>query len=74
MKDQATKENALLDHLVVKFVMKNDAALCRALEVAPSIISKIRHGKLPVTDRLILRMHEKLGVPVADIRKFVPAA
>lgn len=63
----------LLDHLLTEHKLKNDAELSRVLEVGPPVVSKIRHGRLPVTATLILRMHEKLGVPVKTIRQFVPA-
>jgi hypothetical protein len=35
--------NKLLDTLIEKMNLKNDAELCRVLEVQPPIISKIRH-------------------------------
>ena len=40
----------LLATLISKLSLKNDAALSRALEVSPPVISKIRHRRLPVTD------------------------
>ncbi len=40
----------------------------RAFEVAPPVISKIRHGKLLFGDSMILKMHEKFNFAVADIR------
>jgi len=43
--------NRLLDTLIERLRLKNDAALSRALEVAPPVISKIRHGRLPVGKR-----------------------
>ena len=38
----------LLDTLRERMQLKNDAALSRLLEVAPPVISKIRHRALPV--------------------------
>ena len=49
--------NRLLDTLIEKLRLKNDAALSRALEVAPPVISKIRHRRLPVGASLLIRMH-----------------
>jgi plasmid maintenance system antidote protein VapI len=48
--------------------LKNDAALCRALEVAPPIISKIRHRRLPVGASMLIRMHEVSDLSVAELR------
>lgn len=56
--------NALIEHLK----LKNDAALARALEVAPPVISKIRHRRLPVGAAILIRMHEVSNLTIADLR------
>ena len=43
--------NNLLDTLIKQLHLKNDAALSRALEVAPPVISKIRHRRLQCLHR-----------------------
>jgi hypothetical protein len=58
----------LLDVLREKFRLRNDAALSRMLEVAPTIISKVRHRKLPVGASLLIRMHEVFGLNITDLR------
>lgn len=58
----------LLDTLKEKYELKNDAEISRRLEVTPPIISKIRNGKTGVSAEIILKIHENLGMPVADIR------
>lgn len=58
----------LLDTLIEKYSLKNDAEIARRLEVAPPVISRIRNGRCVVSSDIILRIHEKLGMPVADIR------
>lgn len=60
--------NRLLDALVEKLNLKNDAALCRRLEVAPPVISKIRHGRLPVGASMLIRMHEETGLTIRELR------
>ena len=60
--------NNLLDTLIEKLHLKNDAALSRALEVAPPVISKIRHRRLPVTASLLIRMHEVSALSIAELR------
>lgn len=60
--------NHLLDTLLEKLQLKNDAALSRALEVAPPVISKIRHGKLQVGASVLIRMHEVTGMAIRDLR------
>lgn len=65
--------NKLIDSLIDIYNLKNDAALCRALEFRPPVISKIRNGVNQVSPEVILRMHEKLGISVKSIRALMPA-
>lgn len=58
----------LLDTLIEKMKLKNDAALSRLLQVAPPVISKIRHRRLPVGASLLIRMHEETGMTVRELR------
>jgi len=60
--------NHLLDTLIKRLTLKNDAALSRALEVAPPVISKIRHKRLPVGASLLIRMHEISDLSIKDLR------
>lgn len=65
----ASKENKLFDALIKELCLKNDAALSRALEVAPPIVSKVRHGKLSVGDSLLIRIHEVTGWAIRDLKQ-----
>ena len=60
--------NNLLDALLEKLALKNDAALSRALEVAPPVISKIRHRRLPVGASMLIRMHEVSNLSIGELR------
>jgi len=60
--------NRLLDSLIDKLHLKNDAALSRTLEVAPPIISKIRHKRVPVRASLLIRMHEVTNLSIRELR------
>lgn len=59
---------ALLDYLLGSLGLKNDAALSRALNVEPPVISKLRCGKLPLSSTMIISMHEVSDMPIADIK------
>ncbi len=61
--------NKLLDTLIQKLRLKNDAELCRVLEVQPPIISKIRHRKLNVGATILLRMHEKSNISIRELKE-----
>ena len=58
----------LLDTLRERMQLKNDAALSRLLEVAPPVISKIRHRALPVGASLFIRMHEVTQMSIRELR------
>ncbi|MES2107073.1 MAG: hypothetical protein V4634_23880 [Pseudomonadota bacterium] len=60
--------NRLLDALIEQLQLKNDAALSRALEVAPPIISKIRHRTMPVGASMLIRMTEISGLEIGQLR------
>jgi hypothetical protein len=60
--------NRLLDAIIAKLRLKNDAALSRVLEVAPPVISKIRHNTLPIGATLLLRMHEESEFSIRELR------
>jgi len=61
--------NAFLDKIINHFRLKNDAALSRKLEVAPPVISKIRHGRLPVGASLLIRVHEITDISISDLKQ-----
>ncbi|TFW17432.1 hypothetical protein [Duganella callida] len=60
--------NNLLDNISYRLQLKNDAALARALEVSPPILSKVRHMRMPVGASLLIRMHEVTGLPMRQLQ------
>ena len=50
--------DALLNAIIIRLQLKNDAALCRVLAVSPQKISKIRHRNLPIGASMLIRMTE----------------
>lgn len=60
--------NPLLDAIKEHLNLKNGAALSRILEVAPPVISKIRHAKLPVGATLLISMHEVTHIKIKKLR------
>lgn len=58
----------LFDVMMQRLALKNDAALARLLEVAPPVISKIRHGVLPFGASMVIKVHETTDWPIRDIK------
>ncbi len=63
--------NKVLDAIIEKLNLKNDAALSRALEVAPPVISKIRHRTLPIGATILLRMHEVSEFSIRELKSLM---
>jgi hypothetical protein len=65
----------LFDFLIKNFVegKQNDAALARYLELNAPVVSKVRHGKLPVGDSLKINIHKKTGLSIAKIEELIEA-
>jgi hypothetical protein len=66
--------NRVLDAVIGKLKLKNDAALSRVLEVAPPVISKIRHSTLPIGATILLRMHEVSNFSIRELRALMVRA
>ena len=65
--------NSLLDEIMELMCLKNDAALAKLLNVAPPVISKIRHGKLPIGATIALSIHEETGMSFDLIKGILSA-
>lgn len=59
---------ALLDGLLSKLGLKNDAALARALHIQPPVVSKIRCYKAEVSPAILVRMHDVTKLPISELR------
>ena len=67
--DQATYDpNRLLDALIEKLHLKNDAALSRLLGIESTTLSKMRHRHLPIGATVLIGMHEASGLTIAELR------
>ena len=60
--------NRLLDALIEKLSLKTDAALSRMLDVNPPVLSKIRHGTLPVGASMIIRIQDVSNFSLKKMR------
>ncbi len=60
--------DTLLDTLILNFGLKTDAELARKLNEPAPIISKIRHRRLPINARFIIKVHEVSGLSIKEIR------
>ena len=57
----------LIDGLVALHCLKNDAALAHKLEVAPPVISKVRNGRLPIGDSLLIKIQRTFNMTLPQV-------
>lgn len=65
------RQDKLLDLLQETLQIRSDLGLAKFLGCTAPYISKVRHGHLAARDMLILRIHERAGIPVWKIRKLI---
>ena len=61
--------HCLLDDVMARHQIRNDAELSRCLQLAPSSISKIRRRRVPVSDGVLLRVHDAFDIPIAELKR-----
>jgi len=61
-------QNNQINKVIKAAGVKNDAGLARLLEVAPPVISKIRHNRLPVGATLAIAITEETDLSITDIK------
>lgn len=61
--------HALFDAIMHDFNLKNDAALARALDLTPPVISKIRSRTRPLCASVMLKIHDATDWPIKKIKE-----
>lgn len=60
--------NHLIDEVMAKLALKNDAGFAKALKVEAPIIEKVRSSRLPLAGYLLMRLRELTGMSVSDLQ------
>jgi hypothetical protein len=68
------RHNALLNYLVEQLGVTTDSALARKLDVAPPVISKIRHGHMAIGATLQLGMLDSGALTHEQLRRYVSSS
>ena len=63
--------NHLLDSILDKLHLPDDAALCEALDVDESVISDLRELRREVDAALLIRMHELTDISIVGLRNIL---
>ena len=71
----AKKAHALFDYLKDRFGLRNDRELAAALGLQSSgYVSRVRHGHLPVSAELMLKIHDAFGLEIREIKDLAQKA
>ena len=65
------KEKHLFRYLMKINDFTHDKQLAKWLYTSTSIISRVRHDQIILSPRLILRIYDKTGLSIEEIRKMV---
>lgn len=60
--------NNLLNYLITRFALKNDAALAKTLAVSRPTICKLRYGHSSLSAGILILMHEQFDISVRELR------
>jgi hypothetical protein len=63
--------NHLLDSILDKLHLRDDVALCEALDIDESVITELRELKREVDAALLIRMHELTDISIAGLRNIL---
>jgi plasmid maintenance system antidote protein VapI len=70
-KPETYSPGRLLDTLIARLQLKNDAELSRVLYIPPYLISKMRRGRVPVGASTLIRMNEITGLTIQELRNIL---
>lgn len=65
------KEKKLFAYIMFTHNLRTDKDICKFLVTSPSVISQIRNDHKRITPALILRIYDKTGLSIEEIRKMV---
>ena len=69
-----TPNNDIFDIIKDEFGLKNDRQLSEFLEITPSVLSRLRHGKMTFTPTYLLAVHDATDWSLNKIRGYLPGS
>ncbi len=66
--------NDIFDAIRSEFKIKNDRHLSEFLEITPSVLSRLRHGKMTFTPTYLLAVHDATDWSLEKIRGYLPSS
>ena len=64
----------IFDIIKDEFGLKNDRQMSEFLEITPSVLSRLRHGKMTFTPTYLLAVHDATDWSLDKIRGYLPGS
>lgn len=68
----ASYGKAFIEVLLDAMNLESDTALARAFGTTAPVISKVRNGRTPISDALIICAHEATGLSIRELKSYLP--
>jgi len=69
-----TPNSDIFDIIKDEFKLRNDRELSEFLEITPSVLSRLRHGKMTFTPTYLLAVHDATDWSLNKIRGYLPGS
>lgn len=63
-----SKAAQLIDAILHAKGFRTDSQLAQALDIEPANLSRLRHGRRPMSDGMVICIHELTGWEIRDIK------
>ncbi len=60
-----------IDGLIRRLGVRSYAALGRVIGLSPSVISKVRHRRLIISSKILIKVHEATDIPIRELRRMM---
>ena len=60
-----------IDGLIRRLGLRSYAALARVVGLSPSVISKVRNRRLPISSKILVQVHEATDIPSRELRRMM---
>lgn len=71
VKEEGFDANRLFEKIIYDLRLKTDLQLANLLGIGAPVVSKIRHGHMPIGSSVLIRIHEELGMSIAEQRQIM---
>jgi lambda repressor-like predicted transcriptional regulator len=61
----------LIHTLMARLQARSLSSLSRKIDVSPSVLSKVMRRELPISSRILIKIHDSTGLPIRQLRTWM---